>query len=130
MVSRENRVILGSFLLLVVAAAAITATEQWLDLRYGDNPFLAFLLFAGLAVAVPQLYLARTDTDVDPRSRVRFAVIATMVFAAMFAESTDELQSQLILAIAGGAFLVLVAAEFVLGYRGSATDGARDSSDR
>ncbi|SDK04781.1 hypothetical protein [Natronorubrum texcoconense] len=130
MVSRENRVILGSFLLLVVAVAAIAAAEQWLDLRYGDNSLLAFLLFAGIAVAVPQLYLARTDTDVDPRSRVRFAVIATMVFAAMFAESTADFQSQLILAIAGGSFLVLVAAEFVLGYRGSAAGGAGADLDR
>ena len=130
MVSRENRVILGSVLLLAVAVAAIIAAEQWLDLRYGDNPLLVFLLFAGLAVVVPQLYLARTDAEVDPRSRVRFAVIATMVFAVMFAESTADRQSQLILTIAGGAFLVLVAAEFVLGYRGSATDGARVGSDR
>ncbi|WP_436347207.1 hypothetical protein [Natronorubrum sp. FCH18a] len=130
MVSRENRVILGSFLLLAAAVAGILVAEQWLAVRYGDNPLLAFLLFAGLAVAVPQLYLATTDADVDPRSRVRFAVIATMVFATMFAESTDQFQSRVILAIAGGAFLVLVAAEFVMGYRGSTTDGPRADPDR
>lgn len=122
MLSRENRVILGSFCLALVVLAAIIVAEQWLGITDSNYPVLAFLIFAGLTVGLPQLYLARTDTTVSPRSRVRFAVIVTMVFAAGFSGTTDGLQAKLIGAIGGGAFLGLVCYELYAGYRDSATD--------
>ncbi|MXV61741.1 hypothetical protein GS429_06610 [Natronorubrum sp. JWXQ-INN-674] len=128
--SLENRVILGSFLLFAAVIVGVIAAERVFDVRFGDYPLLAFLAFAGLTVALPQLYLAKTDTDVDPRSRVRFAVIVTMVFAAMFAESATTLQDRLILIVGGGAFLALVGYEFFAGYRASSRDGSRPDTDR
>lgn len=66
MLSRENRVILGSFLLFAVSIAGIAVADQRLDVRFADYPLVAFLVFAGLTIVGPQLYLARTDTNVDP----------------------------------------------------------------
>lgn len=117
MLSRENRVILGSFCLALIVIAGVTVAERWFGVTYGDYPLVAFLLFAGVTVALPQLYLARTDTTVSPRSRVRFAVIVTMVFAAGFAGTADGLQAMVIVGIGGAAFLGLVAHEFYAGYR-------------
>ena len=123
MLSHENRVILGSFCLALVVLAGVTVTEQVLGIRYSSYPVVAFLMYAGVAVGLPQLYLARTDTTVSPRSRVRFAVIVTMVFAAGFAGMADGLQARLIVGIAGAAFLALVGYEFYAGYRESTTEG-------
>lgn len=122
MLSRENRVILGSFLLATVVFAGVIVAELWFDVRFDDHPVLAFLIFAGLVVCLPQLYLARTDTTVSPRSRVRFAVIVTMVFAAGFVGNADGIQGTLIVVIAGAAFLGLVCYEFYAGYQDSTTD--------
>jgi len=115
--SHENRVILASFCLAAIVLAGVIVAEQWLDIRFGSYPVVAFLLVAGLTVLLPQLYLAATDRTVSPRSRVRFAVVVTVVFALVFADGTDRLQDLLILAIAGGAFLTLVSYECYAGYR-------------
>ena len=129
MLSRENRVILGSFLLAGVVLAGIIFAEFWLGIRFSDYPVIAFLLFAGLTVGLPQMYLAKTDTTVSPRSRVRFAVIVTMVFAAGFAQNADGIQQTLILAIGASAFLGLVGHEFVAGYRESSRNDPTPESD-
>ena len=87
MVSRENRVIGTSLaLLFAVVLFVLPVLENPLGLALSDQPLAAFVLFAGLAVLGPQLYLARTDEDVSPRTRVRFAVVVTAVFALAFAE--------------------------------------------
>ncbi|WP_207590464.1 hypothetical protein [Halomontanus rarus] len=122
MVSRENRVILGSFLLVPVVFAGVAVAELWLGIPFGAYSLLAFLTFAGVAVALPQLYLAKTDTEVDPHSRMRAAVLATVIFAAVFADTSDPLQRRLIIGTAGAAFLGLVGYEFYTGFRDSGTD--------
>ncbi|WP_137291351.1 hypothetical protein [Natronorubrum halophilum] len=122
MLSHENRVILGSIILLVLAVLGAVVVDTYLGISLGANPVLSFLVFAGIVVVAPQLYLATTDEDVSPRSRVRFAVIATGVFAAMFAGNAEGLESRIILTIAGGAFVGLVCYEFFAGYRSSSNE--------
>lgn len=72
------------------------------------------------------LLLATTDDEATPQRGVRFATIATMVIAAIIADPGAGWQHSAVIAIAGGAFLVLVCYEFVKGYRTSRTGGAAD----
>ncbi|WP_222920088.1 hypothetical protein [Natrinema sp. SYSU A 869] len=129
MLSRENRVILGSFLLAAVAFAGVVVAESRFGITVNDYSVLEFFLFPGLFVCLPQLYLAKTDATVSPRSRVRFAVVVTMLFAVAFAGDAGQLQEKLILAIGGGAFLGLVGYEFVAGYRRSVTGMEKSQTD-
>lgn len=136
MLSRENRIILGSLLLFVGVIVTLLPLEDALGTAVLEQPLVAFLLFTGLIVAVPQLYLAATDDDVSPRTRVRFTVIVTGIFAVMFAEPAalegslglslftdlEALQHALIVAIGVGAFVGLVWYEFLAGYRSSGDD--------
>jgi len=139
MVSRENRAIAGSFVLLAVAIVVLTAIDTYLDVSMGHHPLPAFLVVVGLAVVVPQLYLAVTDPDEDdevsPRARVRFAAIATAAFSLLFAsdvlvtgieasplEDLETLQNLSILAIGGGSLLGLIAYELAVGHRSGGSD--------
>lgn len=135
MVSRENRAIAGSFVLFVLAFVGLGVLEMATGVAVTDQPLVIFLLLAVPTVVGPQLYLAATDADVSPRTRIRFAVIATGVFAAMVADGPlleDDLlsvlgdpralQNVLIVTVAVGAFVGLVCYEFVAGYRSRAGD--------
>ncbi|WP_049926333.1 hypothetical protein [Halopiger goleimassiliensis] len=140
MPSRENLVILASLLLLFLfVLLGMPLLDRAVGVDLNRYPLPAFVLVAGLAVVVPQLSLARTDDAVTRRTRIRFAVIATGVFAVTFAGDTqledglgwhllsdlEALQSVLVLAIGAGAFLGLVAYEFAVGYRSGAEDPQR-----
>ena len=114
MVSRENRVLLAStgtvLLVFVVVAAA----------DVGESAVLAALAFAGVGVLAPQLYLAATDDEVAPRTRIRVGVLVTL-FLLWGQWSTAEGRAR---AIVGGAsavlLLALLAYEFRAGYRSAA----------
>lgn len=125
MVSRENRVILGSFLLFVAVAAGIVVAELQWGVSVGDSPLLAYLLVAGVAIVLPQLYLAATDDDVAPRHRLWFAVVAAVAFAFVTVPEAAGLQRASIYAIAGTVFLGAVCYEVVTGYRASRADESR-----
>ncbi|EMA42326.1 hypothetical protein [Halobiforma nitratireducens] len=134
MVSRENRVIAASFVLLVIAIGVLTAIDSALEVSLGEHPLPAFLVVVGIAVVLPQLYLAATTPDdgeeISPRARVRFAAVAIAAFAVLFAsdvlltgvgaaplEDAETLQNLVILGIGGLAVLGLIASEFLAGYR-------------
>ncbi|AXR83149.1 hypothetical protein [Natrarchaeobaculum sulfurireducens] len=132
MLSRENRVIGASVALLVaIALVVLPVAEDTLGLALSDQPLAAFVLFAGLAVLGPQLYLARTDEEISPRTRVRFAVVVSAVFALTFAEpgavdwsegtallaDLETLQHAVLVVVAVGSLVGLVCYEFVAGYR-------------
>jgi hypothetical protein len=126
--SRENRAILGSFLLTGLVFVGVVIAERQFGTTVSGSRLLLFLLYAGLCVCVPQLYLAKTDTTVAPRSRVRFAVLMTLIFAGNLSKNTGQLQDRLIVAVGGGAFLALVGYEFVAGYRDSRAAELRSES--
>ncbi|OVE83937.1 hypothetical protein [Natronolimnobius baerhuensis] len=140
MLTRENLVILGSLaLLFALLLVGLPLLEDATGLSINDYPLPAFLLFVGLAIVLPQLSLARTDAEASPRTRIRFAVIATGLFALLFTggtypeaaleaplENLESLQGLVILVIGAGAFLGLVGYEFVAGFGSQSSDG--DSS--
>ncbi|WP_265110065.1 hypothetical protein [Halosolutus halophilus] len=122
MVSRENRVILGSFLLFVAVVAGIAFADRRLGVSIGDAPLVGYLLLAGVAIVLPQLYLARTDDDVSPRYRIWFATVAAVGLAFSIVSDATGLQRASIYAIAGTVFLGAVCYEVVTGYRAARTD--------
>lgn len=124
MLGRDDRIVFGSFLLFVlVLAGSIVVELQWgVSLR--DDPAASFVVFAGVAVAAPQLYLARVDDEVPARVRVQFAGIATAAFAIVFAGTADGLR-ELVIAGAGAVAIVgLVSFELLTWYRTEGDDGA------
>ncbi|OAQ53508.1 hypothetical protein HTG_08495 [Natrinema mahii] len=117
MIDREGRVLFGSLLVFVLAVAVSVVLEGQFGTSLRDGPVVAVLLFAGVAVAVPQLYLAVTDAAISPRSRLRFAALATAVFAVAFAAEAEGLRELVIATIGTGALLALVCYEGITGYR-------------
>ncbi|WP_226481027.1 hypothetical protein [Natrinema amylolyticum] len=118
MIDREGRVIFGSLLLVVLALAGSLVADRQFGVAIRDRPLLAFLLFAGVAVALPQLYLAVTDDDADrSRSRIRVAAVATATFAIAFAADADGGRHLLIALIGTGSIVALVCYEILLEYR-------------
>ncbi|APW96559.1 hypothetical protein CHINAEXTREME_01695 [Halobiforma lacisalsi AJ5] len=147
MVSRENRVIVGSFVLLVAAIALLTTIDRYLGVSLDQHPLPAFLVVVGVAVVLPQLYLAVTTPDdgeeVSPRARVRFAAVAIAAFAVMFAggtitgladltggalEDPETLQHLAILSVGALALVALVGYEFLDGYRSGSDSGSGSGS--
>ena len=115
MVSRENRVLLASTgaVLVVLVVVALTGAGD-------ESAALAALAFAGVGVLAPQLYLAATDDEVNPRTRVRVGVLVTLLL--LWGQwNTVEGRAQTIVGGASVALLVgLVAYEFLAGYRSTA----------
>ena len=134
MVSRENRVIAGSFVLFVLAIVGLLALESAIGVAVGEQPLVVFLVVYGLPIVAPQLYLAATDGGgVSPRIRIRFATIVTGLFALAIAGNADvgwanaldnleTIQYTLLGAIGVGAFAGLLCYEFLVGYRSGRTD--------
>ena len=86
MLDREGRVVFGSFLLFVLVRAGSVVLERQLGIALRDRPVPSLVLFAGVAVALPQLYLAFTGDELNAQSRLQFAAIATAAFAVIFAD--------------------------------------------
>lgn len=122
MIDREGRIVFGSLLLLVLILAVSIIAERQFGFVLHDRPLLSFLLFAGVAVAAPQLYLAATDDEVSRRSRLQFAAVATAVFATVFAGNADGLTYLVIATIGACSVLGIVTYELFLGYRASSEE--------
>ena len=117
--TRENRVIVGAFVCFLLAVVVVVYADRVLELPV-DGPLVIYVLFAGIGIVGPQLYLAtRDDDDVSARSRVRFAVLAALVLAVVFG-GTDGWQERLVLGIGVVAYVGYVAHQLAAGYRTSA----------
>lgn len=112
MVSRVNRVLLASFglVLLSFAVAAAIGSGRWSGL-------VTFLVLGGIGFLAPQLYLARTDDTVSPRSRVRFGVVMTALTAFFSAGSAAGSERYVVGTLGLGLLVGLAVYEFVDGYR-------------
>ncbi|ELY71492.1 hypothetical protein [Natrinema versiforme] len=126
MLDREDRIVFGSLLALVLAIAGSLVVDRQFGLGIQDWPLLSYLLFAGVAVALPQLYLAITDDETArsgdrSRSRLRFAAVATAAFALAFAADAEGLAHLVIGVIGSGSLVALVCYEVLTDYQ-SASD--------
>ncbi len=117
MIDRNGRIVFGALLVLVLILTVSAIAEFQYGFELSDYPLLSFLLFAGVAVVAPQLYLAMTDDHVPPRSRIQFAAVTTAVFAIVFAGIADGVRSLLIAAIGTCALFGLISYEVLIGYR-------------
>lgn len=101
MLSRENRVLLGAMVLVVIVFIVL----EWLSTSVGleglAGPLAGFILVVGLGVAAPQLYLAKTDSSREPATRLRIVVFLTVVFAFMFALGASAFEQLVILGLTG-----------------------------
>ncbi|WP_293030200.1 hypothetical protein [Natronococcus sp.] len=123
MSSRENRAILASFGVFVFALAGIAVLEGALGIPVGDGP-LAALAFA-VAIVLPQLYLARTDDEVAPRTRLGVAAVLMGLFALGFVAVPTGTPSLLLFGVAGIALVIVCWREIRTAYRESiGTDDA------
>lgn len=126
MIDREGRIIFGSLLLLVLALAGSIIVDRQFGIAVRDRPVLSFLLFAGIVVALPHLYLAATDEEVRFRSRLRFAAVTTAAFALAFTAEAEGIGYLLIAATGTGSIVALVCYEVLVEYG----DGTDDSVTR
>ncbi|USZ70682.1 hypothetical protein [Natronosalvus halobius] len=125
MVSRESRVLLGSMALVAAVILGLDLVTNALGLPRWSSPLFGFLVIVGLGVAVPQLYLARTDDERSPLTRLRIVVFLTVVFAFLFVGGAQGLERQ---AIAGLTALTVVGwfgYEFLVAYRAAKEDPSR-----
>ncbi|QLK24975.1 hypothetical protein HYG81_12755 [Natrinema zhouii] len=130
MIDREGRVIFGSLLAFVVIVSGSMVVERQTGVALRDRPLLAFVLFAGIAVALPQLYLALAEPGPRSRSRLRFAAVTTAVFAVAFADDASGTRYLLIAAIGTGSILGLLCYEALEGYRAVSDEISFDLRDR
>ena len=127
MIDRDGRIVFGSLLSLVLVLTVSIVVEEQFGVGLREYPVLSFLVFAGLALAAPQLYLAATDDgtgdDDSARSRIQFAAVATAVFALAFANDASGV-SYLVIATVGSCSVVgLVCYEALRWYQGSSEGG-------
>jgi hypothetical protein len=123
MIGRENRVILGSFGLFALVVIGIGGLEQALRIPVGDYPLVTFFVAVGIPIVLPQLYLAWTDDEIAPRTRLWFAVIFSGLVALAFVSGPSDLQEWLVLSLVGTALLVLGWYEARAAYRESIANG-------
>ncbi|MDQ2052551.1 hypothetical protein RBH26_19000 [Natronolimnohabitans sp. A-GB9] len=116
MLDRTGRVVFGSLLALALVLTGSVVVEEQFGVGLQAYPFLSFLVFAGIAIAVPQLYLAATDEG-STRSRVQFATVGTAVFAVAFAGDVDGIQYLLIATAGAVAVIGLVCYELLRWHR-------------
>lgn len=121
MIDREGRVVFGSVLAFVLARAGTIVADRQFGTALRDAPLVTFLLCAGVAVALPQLYLAYVGDGVDPRSRLRFVAAATAAFAVAFAADADGTRYLAIATIGTGSLLAVLCYEALTGYRAAST---------
>lgn len=123
MPSKENRVIAVAVLATLVAVALLLAVEASVGTFSGWWELLSFVLAGVVAVALPQLYLARTDSSVSPSTRIRATVVILFVLAMSFSPDAGTDERIGIWAITGVAFLLATAREVRAGYRSAVESG-------
>jgi hypothetical protein len=121
MLSGETRVFLVSTVLTFVLlfAAAIAGV--------GDgNGVLVVLVFGGIGILAPQLYLARTDSGVPARTRIRIAALLTLLFTFGIYGSTPDAREQGVGILAAALVVGLIVYEARAGYREAIGSGEQE----
>ncbi|WP_436347208.1 hypothetical protein [Natronorubrum sp. FCH18a] len=128
MIDRDGRIVFGSLLVFVVILTGSNIADHQFGVSLHDHPLLSFLVFAGIAVVVPQLYLAATDDEPWPRERIQFVAVATAVFATLFAADATGIR-YLVLASIGAVSLFALVCYEVLRWHRMTIDEVRPTAD-
>ncbi|WP_440770083.1 hypothetical protein [Natronorubrum sp. DTA28] len=124
MIDREGRIVFGSLLVFVVALTGSNIAEHQFGASLHDHPVLSFLVFGGIAVVGPQLYLAATEEEPWSRERIQFVTVATAVFATLFAADASGIW-YLVLAFIGACSLFALVCYEVLRWHRMTVDEVR-----
>lgn len=121
MVSRESRVI-GVALLLAFALAGLYWQLSW---QYGVledwSQLISFLIFAVVAIALPQAYLARTDETSAARLRHQTVVLVLLLFGSVFSVNATTWEVVGIWSVVVVGIVLVGGHYFMEGYRESQT---------
>lgn len=119
MLSRSTQVYLVGFVLALLSAGGVALVGAGETSRAA-----AVALFAGLTFLAPQLYLARTGDDrADPRTRIRFGVLATAFVLVLNAGAVAPPGGYALGGLAVALCLGLVGYELLTGYRVGTASG-------
>lgn len=127
MLSRENRVVLAGFLGAGAALVALLVVETQAGDPIGWSSLILFVLVGIVGLAVPQSYLALTDSSVSPSSRIRVTLVILVLLALMLSPDAGRWEGVAIWAITILAGLLAIAFEFRSGYLAGAESSGSSS---
>lgn len=116
---------IGVAVVAVLAAMGIGATLESAGYLTDWTNLLGFLVIAGLGVAVPQLYLARTDDSVPAQWRYRVVLLVGIVVGGSYSSEAATLEIIAIWVCIGLAILGITITEYRAGLRASIGLGDR-----
>ncbi|WP_336001633.1 hypothetical protein [Halorientalis halophila] len=119
MVSRSTRVAAVGVGLAVLVGIAMGLSGLYESLPYGEV-VTALIVFPGLSLLAPQLYLARTTDDPAMRRRhLRVGLGLSGALTLLTAPITDPADRAIFSVVGGGLLAALLVWEAVEGYRES-----------
>lgn len=130
MSSRENRAILAAFGLFVLVFAGLSVLEGRWGHAATESPVVGFLVLVGIPIVLPQLYLARTDDEIPPRSRLWLVAGVSGLYALQAEGAAGRSQDLLVLGVAGAALALAFWYEARGAYRGSVGDEDATNASR
>jgi hypothetical protein len=122
MSSRENRAILASFGVFVLALAGLAVLEGRWGRAATESPVVGFLVLVGIPIVLPQLYLARTDDEIPSRIRLWLVAGVSGLYALQDGSVAGRSQDLLVLGIAGATLALAFWYEARAAYRASVSD--------
>ena len=125
MVSRETRVVGTAALTVLVALALFGVVETTYGFPAEWTNLVAFVLIAVVGFALPQLYLARTDSSVSPGWRLRAVLLFFLLFGSVSSANATATERVAIWTLVVVAFVLVLAYEFHAGYLSTARESRR-----
>lgn len=117
MASKETRGIVTALITALVAFLIFAVIETTVGVPTEVTSLAMFVIIAVLGIAVPQLYLARTDDTVPPQWRVRTVLVLFLIVGSVVSADATLAEGAVIWSIIGGTFLLVIGYELRAGYR-------------
>ena len=115
MVLRETRVVGTAVFSVLVVLGVFGVVETLVGFPAEWVNLVAFVLIAGLGFAAPQLYLARTDSDVAPAWRLRAVFLFVLLAGTTASSNATAAERVTIWTLVAGTLLGVLAYEFRAG---------------
>lgn len=116
MVSRETRAIGVGLLSAFVAGIVFVAIELTVGFPGRVTSAATFVIVAVFGIALPQLYLARTDSTVPPQWRIRAVLVLFLLIGSALSVEATLIEGAIIWSIIAATFLVVIVSELRAGY--------------